>query len=167
MRRQRWSLLLLLLLLLLLGQLASTSSAADVVAPAAAARQQQRVLFCCAEDNALYQAAVVAAVQLHGTVRAAQLVQRTPAGNCTAAATGLPGRSGVLLLADAAPATAVGIPAGLLDLARLRGAGTMRLFLEYASPARASEAKDFFGATGRTPCPQFTRLVADPASGWC
>ena len=104
------------------------------------------LLFCCDAINDVYQA--VQETWLHAGSQQLQL-QRTGAHNCTTAARSLPNGSGVLLLADDAPAEPVEVPDGLLQLLETK---YIRLYLEFAVPTSAS-AMPFFGATGRTPCP--------------
>ena len=121
--------------------------------------QPPRLLFCCAASNDIYQAVVTAAQFVQGDAQKL-LLQRVDAVSCTAAAALLPNRSGVLLLADDAPLNPAVLPDGLLGLCSER---YIRVFVEYAIPTRAAALSEF-GVTGRTPCPSFNRVVADPAS---
>jgi hypothetical protein len=103
------------------------------------------LLFCCDATNDVYQA-----VQQAWVASSQQLqLQRTGAHNCTTAARSLANGSGVLLLADDAPAEPVEVPDGLLQLLETR---YIRLYLEFAVP-RSASAMPFFATTGRTPCP--------------
>ena len=122
-------------------------------AAAAPAPPRPALLFCGeSQGNDLYQAAARQA-----RAGAAAAVRWVPAEQCASEAAQLPNRSGVLFLADGAPARQPALPAALLDLLRR---GNVRLFAEYVV---APPAAGFAGLDAH-PCPDFTRLVAHPGS---
>ena len=141
--------------LLALSALALASPAAPTPLHDTAVSEPPPVLlFCCGEENDLYRAAVAAAAAappLRGSRPWLEPIQtqRVDPRNCTAAAASLHNDSGVLLLADGAPAEPVEIPDGLIALL---STSYIRLYIEFAVPTSAA-AMPFGGATGRTPCP--------------
>jgi hypothetical protein len=119
------------------------------------------LLFCCRDTNDIMQAATIAAAAATSMVRS--VVQRCDVANCAAQAALLPNRSGILLLADDAPGSAVILPSELLSLLSTK---FIRIFAEFAVPKRTADAARHAGfvAVDRTPCPVFNRLVASAGS---